>query len=67
MRLERSNAGTAQLLYRNLAALNVWQMLRVMDPGLPAWEDLSDSEQTRHVNDITDTAMRMWWRQGERH
>jgi hypothetical protein len=62
--------GTAQLLYRNLAAINVWQMLRAMDPGLPAWEELDESAQQRCVNDITDSAMRMWWRQTpgeERH
>jgi hypothetical protein len=59
--------GTAQLMYRNLAAMNVWLMLREMDPGLPPLEALGESEVQRLANDIFDTAMRTWWRQTEKH
>jgi hypothetical protein len=61
----RPNTGSAQLVYRNLAVLNIWLMLQAMDPELPAWDDLTPGERQRCSNDLFDAAMRTWWRQTE--
>ena len=56
---KQTQVAEQQLMYRNLAAIQVWAFRRAIDPSVPPWDDLSETEKRAIANAVVRAAIRL--------